>query len=262
MWDYLITEKTFLSMFSNLWQIGKHIQIILENEVYGGDHDAFDKAKKKLEQDDVQIISDEKMWTNFVHAKTMIIDDDTFIIATANFTYPSLWRNREYRFVWENKDIIRSLSSIFDKDFEWEKLRKQDIDRYLYVCPIDCREKISDALKDAEKSIEIETQYIEDEEIIRILEQQKSQRVRVQVIVGKYQEEGVLDILGTGVKMIYDPYIHAKNILIDGKILIMWSANLSENALDNNREIGIIIDDPWVVKKFKGQFERDWDAKD
>ncbi|MBP7848210.1 hypothetical protein KA013_03280 [Patescibacteria group bacterium] len=34
--------------------------------------------------------------------------------------------------------------------------------------------------------------------------------------------------------------------------------NLSTNALDNNREFGIIIDDPRVIKQFKGQFERDW----
>ena len=79
--------------------MGRNVQIILENEVYGGDHDAFDKAKRKLEKDSVQITSDEKMGTHFVHAKTIILDDDTFVIATANFTYPSLWRNREYRFI-------------------------------------------------------------------------------------------------------------------------------------------------------------------
>jgi phosphatidylserine/phosphatidylglycerophosphate/cardiolipin synthase-like enzyme len=38
--------------------------------------------------------------------------------------------------------------------------------------------------------------------------------------------------------------------------------NLSSNALDNNREIGIIVDDPDVVKQFVGQFERDWEKRE
>ena len=259
--NYLLTEKTFLRMFANLWQMWKEVKIILENEVYGGDTKAFDKARRRLEPYDVQLVSDEKMWTNFVHAKTMIIDDDTFVIATANFTYPSLWRNREYWFVGKNKAILRSLSSIFDKDFNGEKLSKKDIDTHLYVCPIDCREKISNALKNAKKSIQIETQYIQDWSLVKILQHQKSRGIHVQLLVGDKQEPGRLESFGTWFKMLGDPYIHAKNILIDDKLLIMWSANLSENALDNNREIGIFIDDPKIIKKFQGQFERDWNRK-
>jgi phosphatidylserine/phosphatidylglycerophosphate/cardiolipin synthase-like enzyme len=35
--------------------------------------------------------------------------------------------------------------------------------------------------------------------------------------------------------------------------------NLSENSLDNNREIGIVIEDPDVIEDFSRQFLRDWD---
>lgn len=35
--------------------------------------------------------------------------------------------------------------------------------------------------------------------------------------------------------------------------------NLSTNALDNNREIGIMIDDLEIIEQFMGQFERDWE---
>lgn len=33
------------------------------------------------------------------------------------------------------------------------------------------------------------------------------------------------------------PYVHTKMILIDKKILLLGSMNLSANSLDNNREI-------------------------
>jgi phosphatidylserine/phosphatidylglycerophosphate/cardiolipin synthase-like enzyme len=34
--------------------------------------------------------------------------------------------------------------------------------------------------------------------------------------------------------------------------------NLSDNSLDNNREIGILIIDPEIIKKYKELFENDW----
>jgi phosphatidylserine/phosphatidylglycerophosphate/cardiolipin synthase-like enzyme len=35
--------------------------------------------------------------------------------------------------------------------------------------------------------------------------------------------------------------------------------NLSTNAMDNNREISIRIDDPDVLRKFRRQFLEDWE---
>jgi len=40
----------------------------------------------------------------------------------------------------------------------------------------------------------------------------------------------------------------------------MGSMNLSQNALDNNREIGILIDDSKVIKTFSRQFDTDREA--
>lgn len=258
--NYLLTEKTFLSMFANLSHMWVEMDIILENEVYGGDQKAFLKAKEKLGKVWARVLSDEQMWTNFVHAKTLILDKKKVIISTANFTYPSLWRNREYRFITSHTWVLTSLENIFAKDLLWEEIFDVDIHPRLLICPIDCREKIVDYIENAQQSIQIEAQYIEDPEIIRLLEEQISQGLRVELIVGAYQEKWLLDAFGTGAKVLEDPYIHAKNILIDGKTLLMWSMNLSTNALDNNREIGIIIDDEKVIKKFHGQFIRDWKA--
>lgn len=61
-------------------------------------------------------------------------------------------------------------------------------------------------------------------------------------------------------KILPEPYLHTKNILVDGSILIHGSMNLSQNSLDNNREIGIMIDDPDVIDTFARQFEKDWNA--
>jgi phosphatidylserine/phosphatidylglycerophosphate/cardiolipin synthase-like enzyme len=43
------------------------------------------------------------------------------------------------------------------------------------------------------------------------------------------------------------PYIHAKDIVADGTNAYMGSINFSENSMTNNRELGIVTDDPGVV---------------
>jgi phosphatidylserine/phosphatidylglycerophosphate/cardiolipin synthase-like enzyme len=54
------------------------------------------------------------------------------------------------------------------------------------------------------------------------------------------------------------PYLHAKMILIDHEILLLWSMNLSANSLDMNREIWILLTDPALIHGFTAQFSTDW----
>jgi phosphatidylserine/phosphatidylglycerophosphate/cardiolipin synthase-like enzyme len=55
--------------------------------------------------------------------------------------------------------------------------------------------------------------------------------------------------------------VHAKNILIDNKQLYIWSMNLSTNAIEQNREIGVVTTDTWVVNTFLKQFQEDRETK-
>ncbi|MDP2669718.1 MAG: phospholipase D-like domain-containing protein [bacterium] len=51
--------------------------------------------------------------------------------------------------------------------------------------------------------------------------------------------------------------MHAKMILVDNQKLYIGSMNLSTNAIENNREIGIVVSDPYVLKRFTKQFAGD-----
>ncbi|USN55491.1 MAG: hypothetical protein H6765_02610 [Candidatus Peribacteria bacterium] len=198
------------------------------------------------------------MGTNFNHTKTFILDDDTYIISTANLSYTSMRKNREYRFVGHNAAIVQSLQMIFAKDWKGIPLFKKDIHPNLLVCPVDCREKLMSYILSADKSLVIATQYIQDEELISLL-QDKAKYIPISIIVSDNQEPGWLENFGTGVKYLGEPYLHAKNILIDDKALIIGSMNLSSNAMDHNREISIAITDSSAIRDFKKQFTKDRD---
>jgi phosphatidylserine/phosphatidylglycerophosphate/cardiolipin synthase-like enzyme len=54
------------------------------------------------------------------------------------------------------------------------------------------------------------------------------------------------------------PYLHAKIFLIDGKRIIIWSANMTQNALDNNREILIDIwENPELYRIIFSLYQKD-----
>jgi phosphatidylserine/phosphatidylglycerophosphate/cardiolipin synthase-like enzyme len=57
--------------------------------------------------------------------------------------------------------------------------------------------------------------------------------------------------------VLYEPYLHAKNILVDNQTLLITSMNLSTNAIENNREIGIVTQDKEAVNSFLYQFNKD-----
>ena len=73
-------------------------------------------------------------------------------------------------------------------------------------------------------------------------------------------EEGLARLTqgGVGVKLIRSPYIHAKLVLADGTRGWIGSENFSANSLDNNRELGILLRHPDILKTLAATFEQDW----
>jgi phosphatidylserine/phosphatidylglycerophosphate/cardiolipin synthase-like enzyme len=54
------------------------------------------------------------------------------------------------------------------------------------------------------------------------------------------------------------PYVHAKMFLVDAQRAFIGSENVSDNSLNNNRELGIIFDQADAVQVVRQTFERDW----
>ena len=74
------------------------------------------------------------------------------------------------------------------------------------------------------------------------------------------EEPGFLARSGVEVRIVNDLYIHAKAILVDAATLWVGSQNLTANSLDNNRELGIFVDDQHSVSRAIRTFESDFAA--
>ncbi len=91
--------------------------------------------------------------------------------------------------------------------------------------------------------------------------------VQVEVILptanistGDSNSQGIATIKQGGVQVREDPqlYMHAKIIIVDGRIAFVGSENISAQSLDQNRELGIIVSDSSVLNKLQITFQSDW----
>ena len=151
----------------------------------------------KIDNTGIEVFSDEEHGTNFMHAKVFVIDDRLAIISTANLSYSSFWRNREYWFVSEDEELVNGLSFLFDKEKSVEKIRKDDIPTSVLFCPLNCRSSLAHIVDQAEKRIEIQAQYIQDQELIDDLLFKQKEGVELRIIVGSNQKDGWLELFGT-----------------------------------------------------------------
>lgn len=114
----------------------------------------------------------------------------------------------------------------------------KDIHPNLVVCNINCRGVIEQLLNSAKESIIIQTQYITDDNLRSILKTKKTLPEFKFLVADTDDNDKLISYFGNEyARKFKKQYNHTKMILIDHKILLLGSMNLSSNSLDKNREI-------------------------
>jgi phosphatidylserine/phosphatidylglycerophosphate/cardiolipin synthase-like enzyme len=177
------------------------------------------------------------MGTEYIHAKVNLIDSG-FIIQTANLTKSSFASNREHFFQSFDPQVRKSLHTLFEKDWNGERISMKDIHPNLVVCNINCRGVIEQLLSSAQTSIIIQTQYITDDNIRKILKSKKNLTEFKLLVADTTDNNDLINFFGnTYARKFKQQYNHTKMILVDNKTLLLGSMNLSATSLDKNREI-------------------------
>ncbi|WP_457626107.1 helicase HerA domain-containing protein [Persephonella sp.] len=129
------------------------------------------------------------------------------------------------------------------------------------------KEDIFPALKklfsSAESSLKISSPWIKAEVFEKLLDNKK---VSVELIIRNSEIEDFLitdteifDIVkNTGGKIYLNPEIHSKFVIVDEKIAVIGSANITRSGLylDGNIETAVLIDDKKEVERLLSQFEQ------
>lgn len=259
---YRLSDTGIRNILCDLRKKSVDVQLIHENFPYesfaGGTEDKwFIALQKYLDGCDVPVQSDEELPVAYSHQKVSL-SDGRYMLGTANLTYTSFRKNREYRVIGRDSDILLSLEELHHADRENKELPLDKIHPNLLVCPLTCRDRVMWLLKYAQKEVIIAAQYVQDKEMITELKRlSRIPSFQLKILVSDNQWAWRLDELDSYVLILPKPYLHTKVLLVDETYMLIGSMNFSTQAIENNREVSIILTDIANIRRFKGQFEKD-----
>ena len=260
---YLLTDTPVIQALENAAKSGIDVRVMLEPHPYGGGSPQSTEAALKQAGASVE---DTSPAFTLTHEKGMIIDGNTAYIMSCNFTYSALnGKNREYGIIDTNPQDVQGVTAIFTAD--WNRTTVSQIaDPDLIVSPINARSDLTAFITNAQHSLIIEAEELEDSSIIQAIASAAQRGVTVQVILpvpsgsSDPNASGIAAIKAAGAHVEEDAqlYMHAKMMVEDGITGYVGSENFSTQSLDSNRELGLLITDNAALSLLQQTFQQDW----
>ncbi len=257
---YIFTNQEVFDALEHAVARGISVRVILEREPFGsfGDQqEMFDRLEE---------IGAEVRWGpdefTYSHAKYMVVDSSVLIVTNQNFTNAGFDSNREFGLVTTEQDYVQEAGGIFEAD--WERSREPVHIEHLVVSPINSRDTILAMLENSQRSIWMYSEVLRDEEITDALSSAAGRGVEVRILVNPSADEDdapyFLDALehGVQIRVLRDPYVHSKLLIVDGEAALLGSQNYSYTSLDLNREVGIVLTDDANLERMTTVYSRDW----
>jgi len=178
-----------------------------------------------------------------------------------NHTPSAFTANREFGVVTNQPDAVEAATAVFGAD--WTRGAEPDPGP-LVVSPTNAREQLRALVRGARVSLDIYAEVLRDPEMLDALVTAARRGVQVRIIVSPSAdfatEVAALTDSGVNIRLSSSLYIHAKLIVADGERAFIGSQNLSATSLDQNRELGIIVDDPVNLARLTRTFAVDFRA--
>jgi cardiolipin synthase len=261
---YLLSDRDVIAALESAESRGVKIRVMLEEHPYGTGP-GNETVESRLRT--ARILT---QWSpaNFrlSHDKYAIADEQVALVGTANWTHSAFVSNREYLLVIRGEEEVKQLSALFNAD--WNRQQGWIDDARLVVSPINSRRDFLALIESSRSTVDVEAEEMQDPDIERSLGETARRGVTVRVILpapvggpdsnaagrSRLASDGVL------VRVLRNPYIHAKDIVVDRQEAFVGSENISTASLDLNREVGVLVEDASFVEPLEATFEQDWTA--
>src|SRR5262245_3028338 len=187
------------------------------------------------------------------HYKLLMIDGHESLILTFNPTRKNLHYARDFGFHVRDDTIASEIGRLFDADWKGKEFAAADLP--LVISPDNSREKLTELLQSASKSIRIIDAKLRDKKMLRLLAEKASSGCDVKVI-------GPEPAIALPSEVMFRPMVryklHAKCVVVDTKLTFVGSQNLRRPSLDRRRELGFILHDPVIARRIERTFDEDW----
>ena len=210
------------------------------------------------------------VWTNpkfdVTHEKSLVVDEQAWI-CTFNFARKFFEKVRGYAIITDNASEVEEIVACFKAD--WERRPFVSQSDLLFGGP-GSRERILELIDSAQHSLDIQHKKLADTAVLAHLLNALARGVKVRFL-GSGQKGvhgadlfenaaslGILKDAGGLVHKIKRPKIHAKLIIVDGRVAQVGSMNLTRHCFEHRREVGIMVRTRAEVEELQTVFERDW----
>lgn len=258
---YLLSDDEIIEALIDAARRGIRVRVLLEEHPFGGSG-RNPETFERLEASGVEV-----RWSNpvfrFSHVKMIIIDDEVAIVMNLNLSRSAFTDNREFAAITTRQPEVRQAVAIFEAD--WDRLA-EPAPGPLVISPTDSRDTLLGLIETSRSSLDIYAEVIRDEQIITALIDAERRGVSVRFVVSpEYSdsdrgetERAQLSRAGVEIRFARGVYVHAKAIIVDGETAWIGSQNFTATSLDQNREVGIMLEDPVNVERVLAVFESDF----
>ena len=211
---------------------------------------------------------------NQAHSKMIVVDKEWGLISTGNLDAESfdgipekaITAARDFAVPILDPSQIEEMLKVFDADCQDKRFIPTE--KTLIVGPDYQRSTFLNLLNSAEHSIEVYQQSYQDEGLTKATAGAAKAGVKVRVLMmpfpfGKNKDANIpnqnyMKKAGVDIGLLEKLYVHAKVIIVDNKSMYIGSGNFYTPAIDQTRELGVLITNLQQIKQVKDQFEHDW----
>lgn len=259
---YLLTDGDAVDALVAAHRAGADVRVLLEPAPYGGGDNQ--SAYLALQQAGVDV-----RWFavpgGLVHIKLLLIDEAAWVL-TPNLTSAGLTRNREYVAVDLDAGDVARAEAVFTADAAGRPLAEDPSSR-IVVSPLDARPRLAAAIDAARTTLLLEIEEISDADLLARLGVAHGRGVAVSVLVPAADRSAAtsaavatLQADGIPVRALPSPTLHAKAMVMDATMAYVGSVNFTRASLDDNRELGLLLDDRGDVSRVASTITGDWNG--
>jgi hypothetical protein len=204
----------------------------------------------------------------YTHQKTITVDGARSLIMTGNLDSTYYSTSRDYAVFDPDAADVAAIEQVFNADYAKTSITPSDGDNLVWS-PTDSQTRLLGLINGAQHTLDVEELEFGDTALVNAIVADAHRGVSVRVVVedpSSYTTQLNQVTAAGGRVTSYSSstgfYVHAKAIVADYGTAtakaFAGSENFSDNSLNHNRELGLIIGDSGVVSGIEATFNGDF----
>ena len=267
---YELTDSGVIKALIADQQAGRSVRVILNQNFFGGTN-VNTSAFQQLNAAGVAVQWADPTFT-YTHEKAVIVDPEQstqqVLIMTLNLS-PGYLGEPDPQGMSLNFGVVNPFPAdvaqaelIFNADWNHQSYTPPP-NTDLVISPVNARADLLTEIQNATHSIHFFAQEFIDQQIVKAMVVKAQSGIEVKGLIapgisGNPQSAAALQAAGGQVRILSQPYEHAKATIVDGSVVYLGSINYTQTSMDKNRELGVLTSQSDIAAQMEVEFTRFW----